>query len=635
MPVISAVNLSKSFGAQDIFAGITCSLAHGQRAALVGPNGGGKTTLLRALAGLEEPSSGQVHRARGLTLGYLPQRADEELSGTQTVYQELLNVFTHLQAQAQELRQLEHIMADPEQYETVIERYGKLAEQFENAGGYTFELRIAQTLSALGFDKQDFGRPVYQLSGGQKTRLLLARLILQEPDVLLLDEPTNHLDIEAVEWLETALRDFGGALIAVAHDRYFLDAVAQTIWELEGGRLESYPGNYTQYTQLRTERYTRQQAEYERQQEHIAKEEFFIKRYMAGQKTRQAQGRLKRLERMERMARPVESKTLRLKLRTDLRSGDLVLWARDLVVGYPGDEPLLDCPWLELRRKQRVAFWGPNGAGKTTFLKTALGQVQPLSGEIEFGASVQVGYFAQVHEGLNPQHSILDAILNIKNMPTEQARGMLGRYLFSGDDVFKPIGALSGGESARVALCVLTLQGANVLLLDEPTNHLDISSQEVLEEVLTDFSGTILMVSHDRYMVDRLATHMWVIEDKHVLVYQGGYSQYVAQRQAAKEARKQTEKAQEPRAKRQRPQLSEQAKQQRRNAQRAAELEQTITQMEARLQELSTQLEIAGTSGAVDSVHRLGTDYARLESELHQTIEEWEQIAQKAEKLAP
>ncbi len=630
MSVLSASNLSKSFGAHDVLTGVTCSLAHGQHVALIGANGSGKTTLLRLLAGLEEPGGGQIHRARGAVTGYLPQRADEALAGQLTVYEELLQVFSDLRAQADELRRLEQAMADPGQYQAVIEQYGQLAEQFELGGGYTYEWRMTQTLTALGFDQSDFERPVYQLSGGQKTRLLLAKLVLQEPDVLLLDEPTNHLDIEAIEWLEARLRDFKGAVIVVAHDRYFLDAVAQTIWELEQGRITSYPGNYSQFMALRAERRARQQAEYERQQEHIAREEFFIQRYMAGQKTRQAQGRLKRLQRLERLERPQESKTLRLKLQADLRSGDIVLWARDLVVGYPGDEPLLECPWLELRRKQRAALWGPNGAGKTTFLKTALGQVAPLSGEIQLGASVQVGYLAQVHEELRPDRTILDTILEVKNMPLEQARGLLGRYLFSGDEVFKPIGALSGGESARVALCVLALQGANVLLLDEPTNHLDIASQEALEQMLSEFAGTILMVSHDRYLIDRLATHLWVIEGKRVTVYEGNYSQYVEQRQAEGKrqagpegSRKETRKASKRPA---RPAHKPEEARNRHRERRIAELEAAIAGMEARLQELAAQLEMAGVSGAVETVHRLGMEYAQLERTLHEAIQEWESL---------
>jgi ATP-binding cassette subfamily F protein 3 len=637
MPILSTSAISKSYGAQDVLEGITCALAHGQRAALVGANGSGKTTLLRILAGLEEPSGGQVHRARGTSTGYLPQRADEELAGSQTVHAEMLTVFASLRAQAEELRRLEQAMADePDQCEAVLERYGELLERFEHAGGYTYEQRIVQTLSALGFDPADLERPVCQLSGGQKTRVLLAKLVLQAPDVLLLDEPTNHLDVEAVEWLEAALRDFKGALIVVAHDRYFLDAVAQTVWELERGHLEGYPGNYSQYTALRAERQAQRQVEFKRQQEYIAQQEDFIRRYMAGQKTRQAQGRLKRLQRLERAERPRQAKSLGLRMQTDLRSGDLVLYARELVVGYPGDEPLLTCPWLELRRRQRVALWGPNGAGKTTFLKTALGQVQPLSGEIEFGASVYVGYFAQVHEELDPARTILETILDVKNLPIEQARGLLGRYLFSGDDVFKPIEALSGGERARVALCVLTLQGPNVLLLDEPTNYLDIASQEVLEEVLGEFAGTILMVSHDRYLVDRLATHMWAIEDRQVIVHEGGYSAWqerqrskgekgTGARHALREANEQEER------KRRRAEESRLARQQRRQAQHAAELEKTIAEKEMRLQRLSAELEAAGTAGQVERVQQLGTQYAQLEAELHAAIEKWERIAQTTE----
>ncbi|MBN1890147.1 MAG: ATP-binding cassette domain-containing protein [Thermoflexales bacterium] len=643
MPILSTSAISKSYGAQDVLEGITCALAHGQRAALVGANGTGKTTLLRILAGLEEPSGGQVHRARGASIGYLPQRADEELAGSQTVHAEMLSVFTDLRAQAEELRRLEQTMAEPGQYEAVVERYGELLERFEHAGGYTYEQRIVQTLSALGFDPSELERPVCQLSGGQKTRVLLAKLVLQTPDVLLLDEPTNHLDVEAVEWLEATLRDFKGALIVVAHDRYFLDAVAQTVWELERGHMESYPGNYSQYTALRAERHAQRQLEYKRQQEYIAHQEDFIRRYMAGQKTRQAQGRLKRLQRLERAERPRDAKALGLRLQTELRSGDLVLYARELVIGYPGDEPLLACPWLELRRRQRVAFWGPNGTGKTTFLKTALGQVPPLGGEIEFGASVYVGYFAQVHEELDPARTILETILDVKNLPIEQARGLLGRYLFSGDEVFKPVGALSGGERARVALCVLTLQGANVLLLDEPSNYLDIASQEVLEEVLAEFGGTILMVSHDRYLVDRLATHVWAIEDRQVVVYEGGYSAWQERREAKKQAGKKgtgTIGRQEGKReagdereewKKRRAEESRLARQQRHQAQHAAELEKAIAEKEARLQALSAALEQAGTAGLVERVQRLGTQYAQMEAELHAAIEEWERIAQSTE----
>jgi len=593
--------------------------------ALVGPNGTGKTTLLRLLAGLEEPTAGQVHRMRGLTIGYLPQQAEEHLDSERTVFDEMLTMFADLQAQAAELRRLEEAMADPTLRDAALGRYGALVEKFEHAGGYTFENRIRQTLSGVGFAPQDFARPVNQLSGGQKTRALLAKLVLQEPGLLLLDEPTNHLDIEAVEWLESALADFPGAVVVVAHDRYFLDAVAQTVWEMDRGKVETYSGNYSQYAAVRAERQERQQIEYERQQEVIAKEQEFIRRNMAGQNTRQAQGRAKRLERIERVERPRDHKAIKLNLRAGLRSGEIVLAARDLAVGYAGDEPLLSVESLELRRLERVALWGPNGAGKTTFLKTALGQLPPMSGEVMLGASVQVGYLAQTHETLRLDRSILDTILNVRNMPIEQARGLLGRYLFTGDDVFKPIGLLSGGERSRVALAVLTLQGANFMLLDEPTNHLDLQSQEVLQDVLSEFVGTILLVSHDRYLVDRLATHLWVIEDRRLAIYEGGYTQHVERR--ARSEKQKRQKSKETRRPGDRARRTENLRRshQRAKEKQMAEMEASIVALEARLQELSRELEVAGVSSAVSRVQELGREYAEVERQLRERISEWEQ----------
>jgi len=632
MPVISASNLAKSFGAQDLFADVSCAVPHGGRVALVGANGTGKTTLLRILAGLEEPSSGQVHRMRGLTLGFLPQHADTELDSERTLFDEMLTVFADLIAQAAELRQLEEAMAQPDHSEAMLERYGALAEKFEHAGGYAYEHRVRQTLTGLGFAPDDFARPVNQLSGGPKTRALLARLMLQEPGLLLLDEPTNHLDIDAIEWLEGALADYAGAVVVVAHDRYFLDAVAQAVWELERGGLQTYSGNYSQYALVRTQRVESQAAEYERQMERIAKEEEFIRRNMAGQNTRQAQGRLKRLERVERVERPRERQPLKLDLRAGLRSGDIVLAARDLVIGYAGDEPLLSVPALELRRLQRVALWGPNGAGKTTFIKTALGQVPPIQGEVWLGGSVKVGYLSQMHEGLRQDRTILDTLLDLNNLPIEQARSYLGRYLFSGDDVFKPIGALSGGERSRVALAALTLQGANFLLLDEPTNHLDLQSQEVMEDVLTNFAGTILLVSHDRYLVDRLATHLWVIRDRKLEIHEGGYTQYVEQKARSEERTRFAEREKQDKVKAQQQKekrtQNAQRKDERAKEKRLAELEQAIADLEARMQELTRELEMASVSGAAQRVHELGREYADVESQLYDRMSEWSQATE-------
>ena len=620
MSILTAHHLKKSFGAFDVLLDVNVALARGQSVALVGPNGSGKTTLLRILAGLDESSGATVHRARGLSIGFLPQHAEAELIGETSLFDTLRAVFADVERRAGQLRELEHAMADPARHDTVMEKYSRLLEQFELDGGYTYETRIRQALNGVGFAEDEFNKPVGILSGGQKTRALLARLVLQSPDLLLLDEPTNHLDVGAVEWLETTLNDYPGSIVTVAHDRYFLDALVNSVWDLNQGRIEAYPGNYSKYLTLREERRERQAKAYERQQEFVAKEEDYIRRNIAGQNTRQAKGRLKRLNRLERQARPQGPKTMRLNLGADLRSGDIVLRARDLVVGYLDDrKPLLRCEQLHLFRGQRAALWGPNGAGKTTFLKTVLGQIPPLAGEVELGASINVGYLAQTQGALDPNQSILDTILAVENMPISKARGLLGRYLFSGDDAFKPIGDLSGGERARVALAVLALRGANVLLLDEPTNHLDLDSQEILQDVLSDFEGTMILVSHDRYLVDALATHVWAIEDGALVVYEGNYTDYAAQR-VAKDARPgkavkgAVTKARAARA-------AQDAERQRQK--RAAELETEITRLETRIAELSHQIQTAPS----EEVGALGEEYAHVERDLHQRLDEWSEIA--------
>ena len=486
-------------------------------------------------------------------------------------------------------------------------------------------------LSGIGFEKSDWDKPVNILSGGQKTRALLARLILLEPDVLLLDEPTNHLDVSAVEWLEATLRDYRGGLILVSHDRYFIDAVANTVWDLQSGQIEVYRGNYTDYLLQREERREYQLKEYERQQEFIAKEEDYIRRNIAGQNTRQAQGRRTRLERLKKSAelitRPETRKAMRFNLSSQPRSGDIVLRARNLSIGYEDDrKPLLTCDQLFLYRNQRAAIWGPNGAGKSTFLKTVLGQLPPLAGDIELGASVKVGYYAQAHEMLDPADSVLNAILKVQSMPLSKARSLLGSYLFSGDTIDKPIGALSGGERGRVALAVLGLQGANVLLLDEPTNHLDLDSEEVLQDALADFEGTLLLVTHDRYLVDALATHVWAIEDNRLNVYEGNYSEFVAQREEAKAraARAEAEsKAAVQTAKDKAKVKAVPDKGEKQRQKRAAELEAAIAEHETRLSELTRLLETAKP----DRVAALGSEYTRVEQTMQLLIDEWAAIA--------
>jgi ATP-binding cassette subfamily F protein 3 len=626
MSVISASGVGVSYGAQDVFEGLSFDVPPGAKIALVGPNGSGKTSLLRVLARIDRPTAGQVHWARGLNIGYLPQVPDLPEEGT--LWDEMLRIFQHLVAQAQELRRLEQMIAQSEaRADGIMEQYGRALERYELAGGYTFELEIERVLTGLGFNPTDYGRPLAQMSGGQKTRALLARLLLQDPDLLLLDEPTNHLDIHAVEWLEGYLKDWSGAVVTVAHDRAFLDNVVDRVWELNWGRLESYPGNYSKYVLLKADRQARLQAEYERQQEFIEQERDFIRRNIAGQRTKQAQGRRKRLERLDRVEQPRARKTVSLDIKSAGRSGDLVLGLYELSLGYDARNPLFYCDEVELRRQQRVALIGPNGSGKTTLLRTILGAVQPLGGRVRIGASVRVGYFAQARSDLNPEHSVLDSLLDAKHMPTSEARNILGRYLFSGEDVFKRVGDLSGGEQSRLALARLTLQGANLLLLDEPTNHLDIPSQEVLQQTFLEFEGTILLVSHDRYLINALSTAVWAIQDEELFVFKEGYPAYRAWMAAREEARRQDAAEQRTPSARER-EATKAA--QREAAQREREiesLEETIRRLESRLKELSRELEQAGNNQQVERVRELGIEYSEIENELRAHLNRWALVA--------
>jgi ATP-binding cassette subfamily F protein 3 len=636
MPIVAVKELAKSFGAQDVFTGINVQIDKGERIALVGPNGEGKSTLLRIIARLESPSAGLVTRARSLRIGYLPQQPPS--SSGKTLYETMLAVFAHLSDQQVYLNGLEQAMARQETNEEDLERYGRLQQEFELAGGYTYELEIRRVLTGVGFLPEEFRLPLEFLSGGQRTRGLLAELLLAKPDLLLLDEPTNHLDLSATEWLENYLLDQDGSQVIVAHDRYFLDRVVHKVWDLAFGSLEVYKGNYSRYVALRAERLERRRAEYDSQQAMIASAEAFVRRYKAGQRAREARGRLKKLSHIVRRDRPQVHKTMSLDLQSNGRSGDLVLRTTGLSIGFGvtrtspdngkasnSSKRLFDCPELVLLRSERAALLGPNGSGKTTFLRTILGQLPPLSGTVRLGKSVDVGYFSQTHEGLNNANSPLDEILGVKTIPISRARDFLSRFLFQGDEVFKPLAQMSGGERSRVALAKLTLAGANFLILDEPTNHLDIASREILEEVLLDFDGTILFVSHDRYLVDALATQVWVLGDHHLHVYQGGYSDYLVQRE-----RKELEQQGDQRIQRSHAKIDEERLQARRRQQtlrkqtkKASEMENRIEELELRLLDLSARLSVASQEQRLDDVREFGIEYSRLEAEREELLARW------------
>jgi len=632
MSLLTANNLAKSFGPVDIFSGINLSVPHRARIGLVGPNGVGKTTLLRILLGDDEPTTGDIQYARGMRMGYLPQEA--RLKTNRSLWQECLTVFEAIISQQGELTRLENLMADSAQADSILETYGKLQTAFELAGGYTYETRVRQTLTGLGFSRSDFNRPLEQLSGGQRTRALLAKLLLSEPDLLLLDEPTNHLDIAAVEWLENYLKDWSGAVLIVSHDRYFLDQVVDTIWEMTPA-LEVYRGNYSAYLLQREERYQRSLDEYQSQQEFIDKEEDYIRRNIAGQNTRQAQGRRKRLERMleeVRLAPPKQPRRMRFQLQSSGRSGDLVIRSQNLSIGYHDEgRPLFNSPDLLLKRGECAAVIGPNGAGKTTFLKTLLEQIPPYSGEILLGASLHIGYFAQAHEGLRSDKTLIEEINMVSpHMLPGEVRDYLAKFLFTGDDVFKEVKLLSGGERGRLALACLALQGSNLLLLDEPTNHLDLPSQELLQSLLADFQGTILLVSHDRYLIDALATQIWEVEPakKSLRVFDGTYSEYKAFLQAeTQSAVNQKAAAQSGKAESNRMRNSSSSAERKRR-ERIKVVEGEISALEEKIALVSSRLEHPPAEPA--EVLRLGQDYQHLHAVLELRLKEWTDLSEES-----
>jgi len=527
LSLITLSSVSKHFGAEEVLDAVSFRIERGDHTALVGPNGAGKSTILRIIAGIEEPDRGTVGRARNTRVSYLPQ--EPEFKAAATLYEAMLDIFRDVIDAQERLRLLEHEMAGGDARNELVDEYGRLQALIERTG-YNYREQIERVLTGLELGPDTWHIPVDNLSGGQRTRANLARTLLEDADVLLLDEPTNHLDIQAVEWLESYLQELKRAFVIVAHDRYLLDHVTRRTLDLSFHQVVEYDAPYSRYVELKTERLERQREEYEAQQKHIAKTEEFIRRYGAGQRYKEARGRQKQLDRLERLERPRDQEEVHLRLGRPKRSGDIVLVSERLVAGYP-EKPLVRlADEVAVRRGERVAIVGPNGSGKTTLLRTLVGALPPLEGSLHWGANISIGYYSQTLEGLNVRRTVLEEVQHIRPMGEEEGRTYLGRFLFSADDVFKTISILSGGEKSRVALAKLILEEPNVLVLDEPTNHLDLASQDALQKVLEGFAGTILFVSHDRYLIDALAEQVWTVEEGRVVRYPGSYSDVVTGR---------------------------------------------------------------------------------------------------------
>ncbi|MGI8656248.1 MAG: ABC-F family ATP-binding cassette domain-containing protein [Pyrinomonadaceae bacterium] len=640
----------KSYGSQDILRGLSLQINPGEHVGLVGRNGAGKTTIFRLVNGEETPDSGDVVRAKNLRLGLLAQHVHFEAGST--VHESALAAFGHLQQIEHEMHELEHRMAEAsDDLEQILERYSELQHQFEREGGFEYAAKAESVLQGLGFDREAWGLETEKLSGGQQNRLGLVRLLLAEPDVLLLDEPTNHLDVTAVEWLEEFLQTYAASYVIVSHDRYFLDRVSKRIIELESGRAASYTGNYSAFLVEREVRREAQQRAYDNQQQLIAKTEDFIRRNLAGQKTKQAKSRRTLLQKMDRIeAVRADQSSGDFRLRSIERAGTQVLTVEKASVGYPGVTLARDITFT-LRRGEALGVIGPNGSGKTTFIKTVLGKLPTLAGELRWGTKVQIGYYAQQLDDLDERNEIIMELRRVapSTATAGELRGFLAKFLFTGDDVYKHVRDLSGGEKGRLVLAKLIYSRVNVLVLDEPTNHLDIPSRESLEEALDAYEGTIITISHDRYFLDRIATQILALHGDGAAGehYDGDYTQYhdwkaaersVSQQQSAqleRETKKSTAQSasaptsppkQQPSAQTNKAEASGK-KSKKSTARDARIIEAEIADAEKRLAALSHELSSTEAARVPATLARLNTDYRQTDERLRKLYSEWERTA--------
>lgn len=523
MERIRMIGLGKSFGVRQVFSNVSFEIKEGDRIALVGPNGAGKSTLLKCILGIEELDEGQVVMSPVASIGYLQQ--DVNL-GDASLAEEIETAWEDVHALENKLQELTTYLETHEASESDLQRLDYLQNRLEWLGGYDYEQKTKRIVYGLGFTDEDLYKPANAFSGGQKTRINLAKALVRSPDFLFLDEPTNHLDMEMLEWLEGYLSSYRGGILIVSHDRYFMDRIVTGVVELDHHKATTYRGNYSRYVAQREERLKADTIAYEKQQEYIKKTEEYIDKYRAGIKSKMARGRQSQLNRLERLEAPETSHSLDFKFPPAAMSADKVLVLDHVSIGYKTDDPIIDDVSVVVSRGESVALIGPNGAGKSTMVKAIVGELFPTEGHIDIGNRVQVGYFSQEHEELHDRWQVVDEIINHYNFTEEKARNVLGSFLFKGDDVFKLVGDLSGGERARLALLKLFLQGDNFLILDEPTNHLDVPTREIVERALQQFGGTCFIISHDRYFLDQVSTRTLVLENKGLTEYLGNYSYY-------------------------------------------------------------------------------------------------------------
>ena len=632
MIILQANKIERSFAGEVLFDNINLQVDERDRIALVGKNGAGKSTLLKILVGEEEPTSGEINKKKDISLSYLAQ--DSRFESENTIYDEMLYVFDDLRQTEKQLRQMELEMGEKsgEDLDKLMADYDRLSENFRQAGGFTYEADIRAILNGFKFDESMWQMKIAEISGGQNTRLALAKMLLEKPNLLVLDEPTNHLDIETIAWLENYLVNYSGALIIVSHDRYFLDKVATITLDLTKHSLDRYVGNYSRFVELKEQKLATEAKNYEKQQKEIAALEDFVNRNLVrASTTKRAQSRRKQLEKMDRLDKPeAGKKSANMTFHSDKVSGNVVLTVENAAIGYDG-EVLSEPINLDLRKMNAVAIVGPNGIGKSTFIKSIVDQIPFIKGEKRFGANVEVGYYDQTQSKLTPSNTVLDELWNdFKLTPEVEIRNRLGAFLFSGDDVKKSVGMLSGGEKARLLLAKLSMENNNFLILDEPTNHLDIDSKEVLENALIDFDGTLLFVSHDRYFINRVATHVLELSENGSTLYLGDYDYYVEKKAEVEmtqaEEASTSNQAKEPSPVNDYQAQKESQKEVRKLMRQIENLEAEIEELESQSQTISEQMLETNDAG---KLMELQAELDKISHRQEEAMLEWEELSEQ------
>lgn len=635
MERIRMIGLGKSFGVRQVFSNVSFEIKEGDRIALVGPNGAGKSTLLKCILGIEELDEGQVVMSPVASIGYLQQ--DVNL-GDASLAEEIETAWEDVHALENKLQELTTYLETHEASESDLQRLDYLQNRLEWLGGYDYEQKTKRIVYGLGFTDEDLYKPANAFSGGQKTRINLAKALVRSPDFLFLDEPTNHLDMEMLEWLEGYLSSYRGGILIVSHDRYFMDRIVTGVVELDHHKATTYRGNYSRYVAQREERLKADTIAYEKQQEYIKKTEEYIDKYRAGIKSKMARGRQSQLNRLERLEAPETSHSLDFKFPPAAMSADKVLVLDHVSIGYKTDDLIIDDVSVVVRRGESVALIGPNGAGKSTMVKAIVGELFPIEGHIDIGNRVQVGYFSQEHEELHDRWQVVDEIINNYNFTEEKARNVLGSFLFKGDDVFKLVGDLSGGERARLALLKLFLQGDNFLILDEPTNHLDVPTREIVERALQQFGGTCFIISHDRYFLDQVSTRTLVLENKGLTEYLGNYSYYKEKLKEQQDIAALTEVVEEvakedvkSEAKTISPSPSDEPKKKTNTymvEKQLAEVEEEIARLEATMKMYEVQLANPVVQQDLAEMENISKQLSDTESNLQKLYEKWEHFSE-------